>query len=149
MQKAEFDMVGDDAGMVDDILKELNNEPTTQVVNNINVPSQLPQHIPEPIGQTLVHPDAAILNAPVMVESQNRQTIESKTNWFSVILKKIKKPLVLTLLIYLTFNPITRRLLNNYVPMVFKSSSHLHQNVSILILSIATALVFVGVKNFL
>ena len=149
MQKAEFDMEGDDAGMVDDILKELNKESAPQLVNNINVPSQLPQHMPEPIGQTLVHPDAAILNAPVAVQPQHNETNESKTNWFRMIVHKIKKPLVLTLLIYLTFNPFTRRLLNNYVPMVFKSSSHLHQNVSILILSIAASLVYIGVKNFL
>jgi len=100
MQKAEFDMEGDDAGMVDDILKELNKDSGPQVLNNINVPSQLPNHIQEPIGQTLVHPDAAILNAPVVAQPQNNQTNESKTNWFKVIIQKIKQPLVLTLLIF-------------------------------------------------
>ena len=72
MQQSEFSMEQDDAGMVNDILKELSQEDNIQVNTQAPMPmiqQQMPQQgmlpMPEPLGQNMVHPDAAILNQSV------------------------------------------------------------------------------------
>lgn len=159
MEHSEFSMEQDDAGMVNQILQELSHEDTGRQVN-MPTPQQqplpqqpLPQQgmmpMPEPIGQSIVHPNASILTQNVNTISEPDVKQSSENSWWSVILTKIKKPTTLILLIFLVFSPLTRKLLNKYVPVVFRSTSYLHQNISILILSVVVGLSFMLLDKLL
>lgn len=157
MEHSEFSMEQDDTAMVDDILAELNKETDGKQVN-MNVLQQPPQMppshpsvnpLPEPIGQTLVHPDASVLNENPIVQEKPKVEENATSSLLSNILNKIKKPAGLILLIFVVFNPLTRKLLNRYIPVVFRSTSVLHQNLSILILSVIVGLSFIFVNKLL
>lgn len=162
MAHSEFSMEQDDAGMVDDILKELSKEnngnqvnmgPPQQMHLQQPLPNQMSQQgalpMPEPIGQTMVHPDASILNQNVNTNPSHEVKQSTGNSWWSVILSNIKKPSALILVIFLVFSPLTRRFLNQYIPAVFRSTSYLHQNISILILSIIVGLSSVVINKLL
>jgi len=156
MQQSEFSMEQDDAGMVNDILKELSQEDNIQVNTQVPMPmiqQQMPQQgmlpMPEPLGQNMVHPDAAILNQSVNPVERVTITETVSNPWWKVVLNKLKKPITLTVLIFLLFNPLTRKLLNNYVPAVFGSTSNLHQNISIMILSVIVGTSFTFLNKLL
>jgi len=166
MQQNEFSMEQDDAGMVDDILKELSKDNNSQqniqqpiqmmqqpMPQQLHTPQQIPQQgmmpMPEPIGQNIVHPDAAVLNQQF---NTTPEVVTKQTNsnpWWKVVLNKIKKPVTLTVLIFLLFNPLTRKLLNNNIPALFGSTSHLHQNISIMLLSIIVGVSFTFLNKLL
>jgi hypothetical protein len=110
MQQSEFSMEQDDAGMVNDILKELSQEDNIQVNTQAPMPmiqQQMPQQgmlpMPEPLGQNMVHPDAAILNQSVNPVERVTITETASNPWWKVVLNKLKKPITLTVLIFLLF----------------------------------------------
>lgn len=140
MENSEFQMQEDDAGMVDEILNELNN--TTQPENNLqhdNITSSTPM----PNLQPIVHPDASILNIPVNPEKIEMP--QNNKNMFSDLFQKLKKPLILFVAVFIVFNPFTRKILNQHMPAIFQSTSSLRRQLAILILSLSVTLSYTGI----
>lgn len=159
-QSTDFSMEQDDSTMVDDILKELNKAPSTQVntlpnlqagpiAQNVHHVNDQQEISPETLRLPLVHPDASILQAGMQQVPKQVLPQIQKPGWFSKIGYTLKVPLVLSLIIFIIFNPITRRILNKYTPSLFNSSSHWRQQLSILLLSVLTGLGFTGLRYIL
>lgn len=160
-QSSEFSMEQDDSTMVDDILKELNRAPPTQVntLPNIPPPSLNGQELtrgnveqtapPETLRLPLVHPDASILHGGMQPVQVQVAPPVIQPGWISKIVYKLKMPLILALCIFVIFNPLTRRILNRYTPAIFNSTSHWRQQLSVMILSVLTGIGFTGLRYIL
>ena len=139
MENSEFQMQEDDAGMVNEILNELNNSGSS---NNAQ-PDVIPSAVPMPNLQPIVHPDASILNIPNIEEKV--EAPQNNKNMFSDLFQKLKKPLILFVAVFIVFNPFTRKILNQHIPAIFQSTSSLRRQLAILILSLSVTLSYTGV----
>ena len=148
----------EDSDMVNDILNELNSD---------NGPKQMPPNRPDfskpVVGSTInsveipPRPNTApMIQSPVVIEqgiNSLPSTIEveySNDNTFmSKVLELGKKPLILACVVFLVFNPITRRMLNKTLPLIFQSTSFSRQQFSILVLSIVVGSSALAINRFI
>ena len=139
MENSEFQMQEDDAGMVDEILNELNNtNPSPTTTQHAVLPSS-----PMPNLQPIIHPDASILNIPI--NDEKIELPQDNKSMFSDIFQKLKKPLILFAVLFIVFNPVTRQILNQHLPAIFQSTSSLRRQLAILILSLTVTLTYTGI----
>lgn len=146
MENVEFQMKEDDSGMVEEILNELNQSDSNQVNESVSPDIQPPNIMTAP----LIHPDSSILNVqqPIKVRDNTKENPED-TNLLQDLLQKLKKPLILFVLIAVFFNPLSRTLLNKYVPAVFQSASSLRRQLAVLILALGVSLSYTGILTLL
>lgn len=146
MENVQFQMKEDDSGMVEEILNELNQSDSNQVNESVSPDIQPPNIITAP----LIHPDSSILNVqqPVKVEDNTKEKPED-TNLLQDLLQKLKKPLILFVLIAVFFNPLSRTLLNKYIPAVFQSASSLRRQLAVIILALGVTLSYTGISTLL
>lgn len=150
----EFQMQQDDSTMVDDILNELNNE--TAVNTQVEVPQQTMQpqlQVPSPnsapMPSPLVQPEQSILHTITQGTPIVTTNVSNKTAWWKVILNQLKTPVVLASIVFLFFNPLTRKLLSRYIPKVFQSTSVLKQHFAVLTLSLIVGISFLLTSKIL
>lgn len=149
----------EDSDMVNDILLELNNDSGPK-----SMPPTRPDFSKPVVGSTInavevpPRPNAApIMAPPLIVEQQVNSlppTIEVEySNNNNTLMNKVlilgKKPLILACIIFLVFNPITRRLLNKSLPMIFQSTSFSRQQLSILVLSGVVGCLSFAINRFI
>lgn len=165
-----LEMKSDDANMIDDILNEL-NEDTANIQTNItpitNPPPQLspatpthgatfqPQNLnggfaPPTGGQIPAMPN--VYNPRVGVTTQggfiptiNTET-ESKVDYF---LNMIKKPLIVTAIVFVVFNSYTRQILSKTIPALFESTNVFKQQTVTLGLALIIGLILMSVDKVL
>ena len=66
------------------------------------------------------------------------------------ILSMLKNPLLITAIIYLLFNPFSKTLLAKYLPKLFSvNSSLIRRHISVIILSLVVAIIYVIITMFL
>ena len=151
---SEFQMQQDDSTMVDDILNELNKEnPVTAQVETSQQAMQPQLQIPAPnsapMPSPLVQPEQSILNTITQGTAVVNTPISNKTVWWKVVLNQLKTPTVLAAIVYLFFNPLTRKLLSRYIPKVFQSTSLLKQHFAVLTLSLIVGISFLLTSKIL
>jgi len=150
----EFQMQQDDSAMVDDILNELNKE------TGVNVSEQAPQQTMQPQLQVpvpnsipmpspLVQQEQSILNTITQGTPTVSANVSNKTAWWKVVLNQLKTPTVLASIVYLFFNPLTRKLLSRYIPKVFQSTSIFKQHFAVLILSLIVGISYLLTSKIL
>ena len=150
----EFQMQQDDSAMVDDILNELNKE------TGVNVSEQAPQQTMQPQLQVpvpnsipmpspLVQQEQRILNTITQGTPTVSANVSNKTAWWKVVLNQLKTPTVLASIVYLFFNPLTRKLLSRYIPKVFQSTSIFKQHFAVLILSLIVGISYLLTSKIL
>ena len=149
----------EDSDMVNDILNELNSD---------SGPKQMPPNRPDfskpVVGSTInsveipPRPNVApmIQVPPVVIEQTVNslpQTIEVEYSNNNTLLNKVitlgKRPLILACFVFLVFNPVTRRMLNKTLPVIFQSTSFSRQQFSILVLSIVVGASAFAINRFI
>ena len=150
----EFQMQQDDSAMVDDILNELNKE------TGVNVSEQAPQQTMQPQLQVPV-PNSIPMPSPLVQQEQSMlntitqgtptvsANVSNKTVWWKLVLNQLKTPTVLASIVYLFFNPLTRKLLSRYIPKVFQSTSIFKQHFAVLILSLIVGISYLLTSKIL
>lgn len=163
-----LEMKSDDANMIDDILNEL-NEDTSNISGSIprmtNPPTQLsaatpthggtyqPQNLnggfaPPTGGQVPAMPNVYNPRVGVTTDGQHIPTIHSKneTKW-NGIFKLIRKPLIITAVVFVLFNSYTRKLLSKHIPALFESTNMFKQQAVTVVFAITIGLVLMGVDK--
>ena len=158
-------MMQDDSAIVEDILTELNSnslQPMSAIPNgnsykdtqNFSMNNQDAMYNQQQRDQMARQIDPKIypeLNKPV---AQTQQTINieynSEESRFNRILRAIKKPLIVLLLVYIIFNPVILTFLARTIPSLFNTTgmSNLRIQLRTLILSLLVSLLFYSTSYF-
>lgn len=153
-------MNGDDSNIVDEILNELNdnqnrdNGPQEQAPQQPTIPPQMQMEQPQQQMQAqMEHPmhmeqemedPTQHMEMPPEVLNVEYNNNESK---LESILNKLKKPIIITCLAFILFNPLVMNLLATYVPRVFGATDNLvMRQVRTLILALAIGVIFFGIN---
>jgi uncharacterized membrane protein len=131
-----MNMDGDDAQLVDSILREYGSAPQAPVTDlrtSINVPSNFTNTL-----------DMNIESTPI----NNSQT-QQKNNKIDVayapkksIWDMVKLPLIVFVICYLVFNPFVYYYLLKLLPSVFAANTAIKMQIRVLILSLLVAVIF-------
>ena len=163
-----LEMKSDDANMIDDILNEL-NEDTSNINATIpqmtNPPAQLssatpthgttfqPQNLnggfaPPTGAQIPAMPNVYNPRVGITTDGQHIPTIhtENESKW-NGIFKLTRKPLIISLVVFILFNSYTRQLLNKYIPALFESTNVFKQQGVTLFLSLLIGLIVMGINK--
>lgn len=150
----------EDTDMVNDILNELNSDsgpkqmPPTRpdfskpvvgsTISSVEIPPR-PTVAPmvQPTPPVVIEQNVNSLPPEIEVEYSNNDTVMNK------ILESGKNPLILACVVFLVFNPVTRRMLNKTLPVIFQSTSFSRQQFSILVLSIVVGASAFAINRFI
>ena len=97
----------------------------------------------------LVQQEQSILNTITQGTPTVSANVSNKTAWWKVVLNQLKTPTVLASIVYLFFNPLTRKLLSRYIPKVFQSTSIFKQHFAVLILSLIVGISYLLTSKIL
>lgn len=154
-------MNGDDSNIVDEILNELND-------NNQNREEPVQEEIQQPSMNTQMHMDSEMqpdLSNQLENEMNFREQVEEPVHHIQMppevlnveynnnetkietILNKLKKPLIITCLVFIVFNPLFMNLLANSIPRIFGPSDNIvMRQIRTLILALSIGLIFFGLN---
>jgi hypothetical protein len=132
-----MNMDGDDAQLVDSILREYGSAPqppVTDLRTSINVPSNFTNTL-----------DMNIEATPI-VQTQSTQQKNNKIDVAYVpknsIWDMLKLPLIVFVVCYLVFNPFVYYYLLKLLPSVFAANTAMKMQIRVLILSLLVAVIF-------
>lgn len=137
-----MNMDGDDAQLVDSILREYGSAPqppVTDLRTSINVPSNFTNNVDMNIESTPIHNSQSKQNNKIDVAYVPKNNI-----WDT-----LKLPFIVFVTCFLVFNPYLYYYLLKLLPSVFAANTALKMQIRVLILSLLVAVIFSLVTKYI
>lgn len=132
-----MNMDGDDAQLVDSILREYGSAPqppVTDLRTSINVPSNFDNTVDMNIQST------PITTQPSQQNTHNKVEVAYKQN--SSTWNNLKLPLLVFIICFIVFNPYLYHYLLKLLPGVFAANTAMRMQLRVLILSLVVAILY-------